>query len=280
MRLSVKNQRLLSNNRAVEFIKSAYFGAALPRPTRILVIHFTYGATARSSAEWFRSSENPGSSAHVVVDRDGSVIQCVPFDTVAWHAGKSRWKDLVGLNNYALSIEMANWGYLRPSGDRWVSYTGVKITNPFMAVHKNGNPDGSHTTIGWEPYGAVQFSTAVAIARAFVAEYDVREILGHDDIAPNRKWDPGPAFDMMRFRALVFGGRRDNGDIRMKVLSADGLNLRTGPGTQFATTQLLPEGTIVEPMQRDGVWLSVSVIASSGQPTATGWVHSKYLGDV
>jgi N-acetylmuramoyl-L-alanine amidase len=66
----------------------------------------------------------------------------------------------------------------------------------------------------------------------------------------------------------------------MKVLSPDGLNLRTGPGTQFDTTQLLPQGTIVEPMQQDGVWLSVSVIGPGGQPTATGWVHSKYLGDI
>jgi N-acetylmuramoyl-L-alanine amidase len=280
MRLSVKNHKLLSDKKPVEFIKSSYVGGALPQPTKILVMHFTYGATGRSSAEWFRSSENPGSSAHVVVDRDGSVIQCVPFETVAWHAGKSRWKDLVGLNNSALSIEMANWGYLRPSGDRWVSYTGVKISNPFIAAHKNGNPDGSHSPIGWEPYPARQFSTAVAIARTFVAEYGVTEVVGHDDIAPDRKWDPGPAFDMMRFRALVFGGRGDNGDIRMKVLSPDGLNLRTGPGTEFATMQLLPEGSIVEPMQRHGTWLSVSVIGSSGQPTATGWVHSRYLGDV
>jgi N-acetylmuramoyl-L-alanine amidase len=131
-----------------------------------------------------------------------------------------------------------------------------------------------------EQYPEVQLETAVAIARAFVGEYGVDEIVGHDDIAPDRKWDPGPAFDMMRFRALVFGGRADDGDIRMKVIAPDGLNLRTGPGTQFATTQLLPLGTVVEPIQRDGVWLSVSVIGPSGQPTATGWVHGKYLADV
>jgi N-acetylmuramoyl-L-alanine amidase len=109
MGFTIKNHKLLWDNKAVEFIKSASIGAALPNPTRILVMHFTYGASARSSAEWFRNPANPGSSAHVVVDRNGSVIQCVPFDTIAWHARKSRWKELVGLNNHALSIEMANW---------------------------------------------------------------------------------------------------------------------------------------------------------------------------
>ena len=280
MGFTIKNHKLLWDNKAVEFIKSPSVSGALPSPTRILVMHFTYGASARSSAEWFRDPTNPGSSAHVVVDRNGSVIQCVPFDTVAWHAGKSRWKEFVGLNNHALSIEMANWGYLKRSGDGWTSYTGVKISDPFIGAHKNGNPDGGHSPIGWEQYPEVQLETAVAIARAFVGEYGVDEIVGHDDIAPDRKWDPGPAFDMMRFRALVFGGRADDGDIRMKVIAPDGLNLRTGPGTQFATTQLLPLGTVVEPIQRDGVWLSVSVIGPGGQPTATGWVHGKYLADV
>lgn len=274
----VKNHKLLRDGKAVEFLKSPYIGGNLPRPTRVLVIHFTYGGTGRSSAEWFRSADNPGSSAHVVVDRDGSVFQCVDLNRVAWHAGRSRWGSLVGLNNHALSIELANWGFLKKSGDGWVSYTGVKISDPFLAVHRNGNPDKSPGPIGWEPYPEPQVQAAAAVAKALVAEYGIDEIVGHDDISPDRKWDPGPAFDMDHFRLLTLGGQGDDGDIRLKVLAPDGLNLRKGPGIQFDAVQLLPTGTVVEPIQRDGNWLSISVIGPNGQPTATGWVHAKYLG--
>lgn len=280
MAFSIRDHRLFRDARAVDFLRSPYVGAALPEPTKILVIHFTFGGTGRSSADWFRDPLNKGSSAHVVVDRDGSVIQCVPFNIVAWHAGRSRWGDLVGLNQFALSIELANWGYLKRSGAGWASYTGMRISDPFIGVHKNGNPDGSRSPIGWEPYSEAQLSTAIQIARVFVDTYGVKEIVGHDDIAPDRKWDPGPAFDMMRFCAQVFGDRGYNGDIRMKVLPSVGLNLRAEPGTQYEVKKLLAMGTIVQPIERDMLWISVSEIGPSGEPTDTGWVHSQYLGDV
>jgi N-acetylmuramoyl-L-alanine amidase len=278
MAFGIKAHTLTEGGKTVEFIKSPSTSGALPQPTKIIVIHFTYGASAKSSANWFKDPANPGSSAHVVVDRNGDVIQCVPFNVIAWHAGNSRLRNLVGLNQHSIGIELANWGYLRQSGGSWMSYSGVKITNPFIGVHKNGNPDKGHTPIGWEPYPAPQFASTVEIARVLAEAYGVEEIVGHDDIAPGRKWDPGPAFDMARFRNQVFGDRKDNGDIRLQVLSPDGLNLRKGAGTQFEATQLLPTGTVVEPISEDGLWMCISVIGSNGEPTATGWVHSKYVG--
>lgn len=202
---SVSGGRLLADGSRVESIPSPNVGGRFGASPRILVMHFTSGASARSSAEWFRSSENRNSSAHLVIDRDGSVIQCVPFDTVAWHAGRSQWKDIVGLNGHSLGIEMANWGDLERHGSDWVAGNGKPIANPLLAAHKNGNPDGSHYPIGWEPYPTAQFAAAVAIARALVAAYGITEIVGHDDIAPARKKDPGPAWDMDRFRREVFG---------------------------------------------------------------------------
>lgn len=202
---SIAGGRLLADGRAVEMIPSPYVSGRFAAAPTILVMHFTYGASASSSAEWFRSSENKGSSAHVVIERDGATLQCVPFDVVAWHAGTSSWKGKTALNRSAVGIEMANWGYLERKGAGWASYTGVPIADPVIAVHRNGNPDGSRSPIGWEPYPEAQFAAAVAIARALVAAYGITEIVGHDDIAPDRKWDPGPAFDMERFRREVFG---------------------------------------------------------------------------
>lgn len=243
-------------------------------------MHFTYGASARSSANWFRDRSNPGSSAHLAIDRDGSVIQCADFQTVCWHAGRSRLRDIVGLNNYALSIELANWGYLRQAGAGWKSHTGVTIANPVIATHKNGNPEGTPSPCGWEPYSAAQFSNAIDVAQALVSEYGLTEIVGHDDISKGRKWDPGPAFDMLRFRARVFGDRGETGDNRLRVASPNGLNLRTGPGTQFSATELMPDGTVLDVLQQDGQWLNVSVIGQNGAPRATGWVHSHYVASV
>ena len=120
----------------------------------------------------------------------------------------------------------------------------------------------------------------MALARTLVTTYGINEIVGHDDIALGRKWDPGPAFDMADFQARVFGDRADNGDIRMKVAVAEGLNLRTGAGIQFDVLELLPEGTLVEPIEANGLWVSVSVLNAAGEPRRTGWVHSRFLAQI
>lgn len=203
---SVSGGRLLADGRAVEMIPSRFTTDVPDRVVDLLVMHFTYGASGRSSAEWFRDPSNPGSSAHVVVDRDGSIIQCVSTEVAAWHAGKSSWRGRTDTNRRSIGIELANWGYLERHGAGWASYTGVPIADPVIATHKNGNPDGGRAPIGWEPYYEAQFNAAVAIARALVATYGITEIVGHDDVAPSRKWDPGPAFDMERFRREVFAG--------------------------------------------------------------------------
>ena len=69
--MTFENQkhRLTKDGVPVDFIASPYVGRTFAKKPRIAVIHFTYGGTARSSAEWFRSPQNPGSSAHVVIER-------------------------------------------------------------------------------------------------------------------------------------------------------------------------------------------------------------------
>lgn len=279
MSFSIRNDRLWRDGRGVETMLSPHTGGKFAQPPRILVVHFTSGGSARSSAEWFRSKENPGSSAHLVVEREGSVIQCVPFDTVAWHAGKSTWKGLNGLNQYALGIELANWGDLKQRASGWASYAGVIIPDPVLAVHKNGNPDGSRTPIGWEPYPDAQFQALVDITRVLVATYAIDEIVGHDDIAPTRKCDPGPAFEMQRFRSRVFGGRSSNDDGTRAVQSTSGLNLRKGPGTDHDVIQLLAGGTRVLPQEAVGNWLRVDVLDAAGAATLSGWVNAAYLSN-
>lgn len=277
MSIQVKNHRLYNDGKAVDLVSSPYISAGLADPVRIVVMHFTYGGSAASSAEWFRSKQNPGSSAHAVIERDGSLIQCVTFDKVAWHAGKSEWNGIVGLNRHSFGIELANWGYLRSVGGAWQTYTDKRISEPFLAVHKGGNPDGSNSPIGWEPYPEAQVQAAAELVRALVAAYGINEIVGHDDISPTRKWDPGPAFDMVRFRALVFGGRKSDEGTALSVTVQAGLNLRAGPSTADQVLVILPFGARLKPIEARGHWLSVSVLDAQGAPTRTGWVHSGYV---
>jgi N-acetylmuramoyl-L-alanine amidase len=278
MAFSIRNHRLWRDTRTVETIPARYTGGSFAATPKILVVHFTGGSSGRSSAEWFRSLANKAkSSAHLVIDRDGSVIQCVDFDTVAHHAGKSSWHDLVGLNQHALGIELANWGDLYAHADGWYSEAGVRIANPFMGIHKNGNPHGGDQAIGWEPYPDVQFTTLVEIVQRLVDTYGLTEIVGHDDIAPTRKWDPGPAFNMARLRYEVFGDRASDDDVTRTVVPASGLNLRKGPGATYDIIRLLPQGAVVRPLEQSGRWLNVSVLDAAGAPVDTGWVHGAYL---
>ncbi len=278
MAFSIRNHHLWRDGRSVEAVKARYDSGPFARTPKILVVHFTGGSSGRSSAEWFRAPDNTAkSSAHLVIDRDGSVIQCVDFDTAANHAGRSSWRDLSGLNQHAFGIELANWGDLYPYADGWYSEAGVRIANPFMGVHKNGNPHGGAQPIGWEPYPEIQFAALVEIVQRLVATYGIDEIVGHDDVAPTRKWDPGPAFNMARLRYEVFGDRAGDGDVTRTVMPVSGLNLRRGPGTAFDTIRLLPQGTVVRPLEQNGLWLSVSVLDAAGEPVDTGWVHGAYL---
>ena len=71
--------------------------------------------------------------------------------------------------------------------------------------------------------------------------------------------------------------RRDNGDNTALVASANGLNLREGPGTNFPTIVTLKNKSVLQLLGRDGVWLQVTALDSQGRPDKTGWVHSHYV---
>jgi AmpD protein len=104
-------------------------------------------------------------SAHFLIRRDGALIQFVPCQMRAWHAGASCWRGRERCNDFSVGIEL----------------------------------EGSEAT----PFEDAQYRQLAALTRALGAAYPVREIVGHDDIAPGRKADPGPHFDWQRYRALI-----------------------------------------------------------------------------
>jgi AmpD protein len=118
-----------------------------------------------SADAYFESLRDVRVSAHFLIRRDGSLVQYVPCPFRAWHAGESTWRGRGACNDFSIGIEL----------------------------------EGSDEV----PYALVQYSALGALVRALVMKYPIAGIVGHSEIAPGRKTDPGPHFDWARFRALL-----------------------------------------------------------------------------
>jgi AmpD protein len=102
-------------------------------------------------------------SAHFYIRRDGELIQFVPCELRAWHAGASRWKGAERCNDFSIGVEL----------------------------------EGSDLV----PFRDAQYEVLGHLARALLARYPIEDVVGHSDIAPGRKTDPGPFFDWTRLGA-------------------------------------------------------------------------------
>jgi N-acetylmuramoyl-L-alanine amidase len=167
-------------------------GGATMAIRRFLVIHFTAGAFAQSSITWWRKLNN-GVCAHFVIDRDGTIYQCRPCNRTAGHAGSSKWRDpktgitYIGLNSCSIGIELANGGDAFPQ-----KFSKLR---PIFAAHKNGGKAKE-----WEQYTPAQIAACEELSKVLVDHYHLDDVVGHEDIAPDRKSDPGPAFPMLQLR--------------------------------------------------------------------------------
>lgn len=107
-------------------------------------------------------------SAHCLIDRNGKVVQFVPLSRRAWHAGDSSFAGCANCNDYSIGIEL----------------------------------EGTDTT----PYTANQYQSLARVCRELLAIYPAltaERIVGHSDVSPGRKTDPGPAFDWPHFFSLL-----------------------------------------------------------------------------
>lgn len=112
---------------------------------------------------YFKAIKGLEVSAHLLVRRDGGILQFVPFGKRAWHAGQSTFRGRTTCNDFSVGLEI----------------------------------EGEDDT----PYEGAQYRVLAGIIRALCTTYpmlDYRRMAGHCDIAPGRKTDPGPAFDWMR----------------------------------------------------------------------------------
>jgi N-acetylmuramoyl-L-alanine amidase len=198
--MEVRNHKIAE----LDYLPSPNLGGGL-KPT-LIVIHFTAGPSLESASKTLRDPKPANGkrvSAHAILGRDGKGQQLVPFNRIAWHAGPSSWHGKESCNGFAIGLELENVGFLRPSATGWRPWFGGPDLDPadyIKAKHKNGGPE-----MGWQKFPEAQVSAAYLVCEALIDAYPtIVEVAGHDDIAPLRKRDPGPAFDMDKFRSWLF----------------------------------------------------------------------------
>ena len=107
-------------------------------------------------------------SSHALIRRDGEIVQYVPFHRRAWHAGQSQWQGRNGCNDFSIGIEL----------------------------------EGTDASA----YESIQYVRLARLISALIGVcpgLSVESVVGHSDVAPGRKTDPGPAFDWPLLRALL-----------------------------------------------------------------------------
>jgi N-acetylmuramoyl-L-alanine amidase len=181
------------------FVRANSSGASMPNPTAI-VVHDTAGREIpKSSVDWF-ASRKCTTSAHFVVEVDGSVTQMVECDQKAFHAGKSTYKGRAGCNNFTIGIEIVNPGKLDKNGRAWFHKKNEKGYSGIQNVKTKAHGDGY-----WLPYTEAQIKTVTDLCKALVKAYpSIVAITTHWEISPGRKVDPNPLFPLEELRAAVF----------------------------------------------------------------------------
>ncbi len=242
-----------------------------------IVIHYTGGASLDSSVSWLTNTA-ARASAHFVIGKDGKIVQLAPLNVVTWHAGESEWKNRKWLNRYSIGIEIDNAGLLERRAAGFFTSFNKRIDDDkvVLAIHKNG-----HVEQGWEAFTPEQINTVEALCMLLIKLYSIKDIVGHDDIAPTRKVDPGPAFPLKKMCDRILLGRKDaeeneipeteEPNLQKGIVTADLLNIRANPSAaSLKVSEPLPRGTKVKILEKQGDWYKVSV-------DLKGWVSAKWV---
>jgi N-acetylmuramoyl-L-alanine amidase len=189
--------------------KREHIDGGNPLTPLYVVIHYTEGFSAESSVSGWKHRDD-GILAHVVVDRDGTISQCRPFNRTCMHAGGpglAIWQDprtgktYNGANSVSIGIEIANTG-MNTDLHKKLGKPGCPAGTTVAASHRNGSKGSNEARDGkvWEVYPKAQLQAVFDMVSLLMAKYDLHDITGHDCISSWRKADPGPAFPMLELR--------------------------------------------------------------------------------
>jgi len=142
------------------------------RAIKYIIIHYTGMQSRRASINRLLSLRHKV-SCHYLIDRKGIIIQMVNDKNVAWHSGKSRWKKIKNLNESSIGVELVNKGH----------------------------------RLGYEKFPKNQIKSLEILCKKLIKKYRInnKHILGHSDIAPLRKKDPGEKFPWYKLSKKKIG---------------------------------------------------------------------------
>ena len=132
-----------------------------PKNIKFVIFHYT-GMKKESAAINRLSSIQSKVSSHYLIKNNGEVVKLVPDSYIAWHAGRSSWKNYKLLNQNSIGIEITNPGH----------------------------------QFGYKKFSTKQITALLRLSKFLIKKYKIslKNILGHSDIAPERKKDPGEKF--------------------------------------------------------------------------------------
>ena len=267
--MKIENDKLVDRENTIEQLNcpknKAKFGSGLPDT---IVIHYTAGRSGESSAAYL-CKDHVKASAHIVVDISGKIFQLVPFNTIAWHAGPSSHNGRTGLNKYSIGIEIDNAGVLEKSGAVYRSWFGKTYDESEVVFARHRNESEKRY---WHAYSEVQILRVFDICEALMNHFNISHIVGHEEISPGRKQDPGPAFPLDKLREDLIRPRwEDSGDKSNGMVEASFLNIREMPDLNSEkVSNPLPQGTELQILQERQGWYYVKT-------QIEGWVASDYV---
>ena len=139
---------------------------------KFIIIHYTGMQSEIESIKRLKSKKAKV-SCHYLINKKGKIIQMVQENKIAWHAGKSRWKNYRNLNINSIGIELVNKGH----------------------------------RFGYEKFGDLQIKKLISLCKNLKKKYKIKKfnILGHSDISPLRKIDPGERFPWKKLSNFNLG---------------------------------------------------------------------------
>ena len=154
----------------------------------LIILHYTAMDSAKGALEWLC---NPDSkvSCHILIDEKGEVFQLVDFEKRAWHAGASYWQSITDINSRSIGIELSNTGFV--------------------------------------PYPKKQIQALIEVLEYLTVTYKIptKNIIGHSDIAPLRKIDPGKYFPWKLLASHGFGHWASRGGLSRRRVDVDVLQV-------------------------------------------------------
>ncbi len=275
-RHTINNHRLAIDEQPVDFQLSPNRSSVI-RPEGV-ILHDTAGRLDKgNSVGWFLKKEAKA-SAHLVVERDGSITQMVPFNVKAWHAGRSVLGGRSGCNAFSVGIEIVNPGKMEKvegGYQPWFRKLYTEQDGMIRPASTRYHGDGY-----WMDYTEAQIEAVSGICCALADKYGMTFIEPHWFVSPGRKVDTNPLFPLEHVRSLAFGRSGEGDDSAERTVNATSLNVRGGPGIEFEKMDWGPlkGGTIVQVLEQDQdeqgrTW---SYVAAGNNK---GWVSERYLSD-